>query len=103
MPWVAPCPPDTPAIAWSINFVPIGDGPNNITGSQNYCRLPDQGNRARSLPTLVIRIREPTDSPSQGLPIQARVAALDKFGSVAPDQLGTKHVSNSIHKYQVQH
>src|SRR3954471_741829 len=51
MPWVALCPPDTPAIAWqltiawSINFVLIGDGPNNITGSQDYCRLPDQGSR----------------------------------------------------------
>src|SRR4051812_7713870 len=58
------------------NFVPIGDGaPYNKQALETTVAYRARVPLAHSLPSLVIRIREHIDRPSQGLPAQANVAA----------------------------
>src|SRR3954466_7228143 len=64
-------PPQSPATLWQL----VQLGPRAYSGSQDYHHLPDQGSVRDNLPYLVMSAEKHYDSPSQGLPIQANVAA----------------------------
>src|SRR3954471_5109213 len=69
--WVASLTPQSPAALWQL----VQLGPRACSGSRDYHHLPDQGSVRDNLPYLVMSIEKHYDSPSQGLPIQANVAA----------------------------
>src|ERR1041385_5934524 len=87
---------------WSLNFVLLWDRAHNNSSFQDYRRLPDQGS-ARGSPLLGDTSKR-THRQTESMPAHtSKCGGTDKSGSVAPDQLVTKHISNSEYKYQVQH
>ena len=87
-----------------VHNLPLaGTGSQNKTSSQGYHVYLIKVTAMHSLPSLVIRIRDAHRYTESRPALTGKCGCTDKPGSVAPDQLVMKHVSNSKHKYQVQH